>query len=725
MINISAFRIIVCSLLLLTLHLFAQDDDSLQVYQHDDIVVTATRSEKHISDVSRSLSLISKADLDNNVYISPVEALSQQEGVFVVGNGQNPGALQNIYLRGVNTNSTVVLVDGVRLTDPSSVDNSINLSELSLLNVDHIEMIRGAHSTLYGSSAIGGVINLITERNRKAGFNAEFYTQLGTFGKGTALFNQDLLLNYTFLNGLYISAAIYNSDIQGFDATTDTVTRRSVYNKPDKDNFKKRDFMSRVGFTNNQFDAWLTYRRSDQKADIDRSAYTDDDNATLDFSRDLVSYSAAYKWDDQVTLALNGGYSDMRRTAVNDSSVIDNRGNTDQTYSRGIYGGTTFTNDIQVNIFDKDFNAVIGAEQYSETMTSYDYIYSNSIFGVYEAETNLDDLNLETTTNNVFAHVDLNGKLAGALLSDFTLALGGRYIDHSSFGRTFTYEINPSLKISDGIIYGSVASGFNAPSLYRLYSPSANYISGLSLGNKDLKPEKSVSFELGIRQKIEEDYTFSVAVFNTKIEDVHEYVYLWDSNIAIDSLGNDWLRDDYRGDTYINAGTMTIQGLEIGFDTKLFYNLIFSGNISWIKGNQKFSLADINNNQTNGYHVQSFNNGSFIGGSITANGLARRANTANFSLVYNPFPFFSVAMMARYVGKRNDVFYDAAAGPYGALGTREATDFTLFDLSARYDINRQIKATMRVENLLDTEYYEIKGYNSRGRSFYLGLRYTL
>ena len=180
----------------------------------------------------------------------------------------------------------------------------------------------------------------------------------------------------------------------------------------------------------------------------------------------------------------------MHRTAINDSSVIDNLGTTDHTYSKGIYKGTTLTNDLQANLFFENFNAVFGAEQYNETMTNYDYFYSNGAFGLYESETDLDSLDLESTTNNLFAHVELKGNLLSSSLSDFNFAFGGRYINHSAFGTTFTYEVNPSFKISDGIIYASLATGFNAPSLYRLYAPISNYISGITLGNKNLKPEK-------------------------------------------------------------------------------------------------------------------------------------------------------------------------------------------------------------------------------------------
>lgn len=73
-------------------------------------------------------------------------------------------------MRGANSNHTVIMVDGMRLSDPSSVDNALDLGELSLTNIERIEIVRGAHSTLYGSSAIGGAVNIITKKNDRLGF---------------------------------------------------------------------------------------------------------------------------------------------------------------------------------------------------------------------------------------------------------------------------------------------------------------------------------------------------------------------------------------------------------------------------------------------------------------------------------------------------------------------------------------------------------------------------
>ena len=85
----------------------------------------------------------------------------------------------------------------------------------------------------------------------------------------------------------------------------------------------------------------------------------------------------------------------------------------------------------------------------------------------------------------------------------------------------------------------------------------------------------------------------------------------------------------------------------------------------------------------------------------------------------------SIGASARYVGKRDDVFYNASSGPYGALDKTEVSAFTIVDLSARINFTEDLIYTLRIENIFDTRYFEIKGYTSKGRSLYFGLRYSL
>ncbi len=713
---------IVFILFLFSSNTFSQSNDSLTVFQHDNaIVVTATRTEKKASDVSRSISLITKDDIRNSVYISPIEALSEKAGLFFIGNGQNPGSAQNIFMRGVNSNSTAVMIDGMRITDPTSIENSINFAEMSLMNIEQIEVIRGSHSTLYGSSAIGGVINFITDKNRAVGFNADFSTQVGSFGTGTSLFNQSLFMNYTFENGFYINGEIFNSKINGIDATINIIPDSLKFKSPDKDNFEKLENSIKTGFINNDWDIFMSYKKTNQKADIDAGAFADDDNAFLKYNRSLLTYSTKYKFNDAFNISLNGGYSDMTRTSIDDSSLINNLGDYDQTYTSGVYKGSTLNNEIQINYKAKNMSVLIGAGYNYEEMTSKNYTYSNSIWGVYEAQSNLDSLNINAKTQNLFSHFDLNGGLIGEKFKGFNLAFGGRYINHSTFNSIFTYEINPSYKFENGLLYGALSTGYNAPSLYRLFTPELNFSSGITRGNADLKPEESLSLEFGYRHYFSKTHSLFITLFNNKIRNIHEYVYLWNSDTQIDSLS---FFDD-RGDTYINAGTMTTNGVEIGFSSKISTSLSVSGNASWVYGKQKYSLNDIDTKHTQGNHVQVFNNGVFITKDIEVEGLARRSNTANVSIKYSPFTNFAINSQIHYVGKRDDVFYNLSIGPYGSLDKIRIANYTLLNLNFRYKFVNLVQLNLRLENVLDKKYSEIRGYSTKGRSLYLALHYSL
>ena len=708
------------------LALYAQEADSLQVYHLDDIVVTATRTEKYSSDIGRSLTLISEQEIKQGAYLSPSEVLATKEGAFIIGSNQNPGAAQGLYMRGAGTNSSVILIDGIPISDPSAIDNSVNLSELSFLNIKQIEIIRGAHSVLYGSSAIGGAVNFISAKNSNVGFNTELLSRVGTFGDNTFDFSQGLMLNYTFLSGLYFNAEVFNSKVDGLDATVDTVKNPATYNKRDRDNFSKTDYIFKGGFINNYWDIYFSYRDVDQKSDIDKGAYVDDDNAFLDFKRSLLSYGLAYTFSENLSVDITGGYSQINRNVFDDSSIVDESGNFDQTYSEDFFKGSLANNEIQLKYQDQKVSGIIGLGLKSETMSSKNYLYSNSSWGVFESRSNLDSLNLKTDTKNIFMHLDINGALVSKGLSKINLALGSRLTNHSTFGSYLTYSFNPSVKITaNSLLYASYATGYTAPSLYRLFSPQRNYISSITRGNKDLQPETSVSYEIGYKHNFSENGRFSVALFNTTISDVHEYIYLWDSSIQVSELGTDWQRDDYRGDTYINAGEIKNIGLEFGFNIKLIDNFSLSGNASWINGTQKFSTADINKNHTQNNHVQLFSSGLFIDKNYELNGLVRRANTANLSADYKPYKKLLLNIQMNYVDKKDDIFYNAASGPYGALDKKAVKSYSLYNLSMRYNLYEKLLTTLKVANIFDTDYREIYGYTTRGRSAYFGIRYSL
>lgn len=700
----------------------AQQADTTKAVELKPVTVTATRSEKNPIDVGRSVTVISNQDIKNSGANSIAEFLTMQEGIFVVGGQQNPGSLSNLFMRGANGNQTAIMVDGIRITDPTSTDNSIDLSELSLCNVDRIEIVRGSHSTLYGSSAIGGVINILTKKdNEKPGVHADAEVKGGAFNSNGTVQSENVLLNYTHKNGFYVNAGMYNTGSKGFNSTVDTVTNPNTYKHSDiGDGFQKLDLIGKLGYKTKNLDMYACYKQVMQKVNIDDGSFQDDDNYTVNFKRNLFTYGASYKFNDKFSVTYYGGMSDMMRKAIDDSSQVDNIGTTDHSYFSGKYKGSITSNDLQFNYRIKGIDLVAGGNLYKETMTAETYYYSTA-FGVYESKSNWDSLKINAQTANGFIHADLNGILLMEKLSAFNLGLGGRFVNHSMFGNVLTYEINPSLKLSkDALLYFSYTTGFNAPSLYQLYSPDKDFGSGITRGNKTLKPEESQSFEIGIKQKLNNQFSYSVAYFNTEVQNVVDYVYLWDKSKAVDSISF----GDYKGDTYVNLGTQYTHGFEFSLTSKISEKLILSGNLSIVQGKTKYNPSGIDTTHTGANHIQLFSNGSFVTKETESIGLVRRPSTANISITYTPMKKLALRVDARFAGARGDIYYDAALGPFGALNTVGVEDYTLLDFSARYEIIKGFTAMIRVENIFDTKYSEIRGYATRGRGFYGGIRYS-
>jgi len=723
--------IAVGALLCLSAGVSAQD--TLKKKELNEVVVSATRSEKSLNDVGRSITVVTADDIKKSGATSISELLTQQEGIYVVGAGQNPGMTSSIFTRGANSNQTVILIDGVRITDPSAINNSIDVAELSLANISRIEIVRGSHSTLYGSSAIGGVVNIITKKAEKPGLSVDAMLLAGTFGEGTSEISENVYVDYALKNGFYVGAEIYNTNVKGLNATVDSI-KSPVYKHPDMgDDFSKLDWVAKAGFKNAKLDVYASYKQTGQVTDIDKGAYRDDDNYTLDFKRSLLTYGASYKINDKFSVSYIGGFSDMKRIAIDDSSVVDSAGDFDRQYVKGIYEGKIMSNELQANYTTKGLKVVLGGGLYNESMnvnTSF-YYYNMWGFpaGYEEIKSSLDSVAPKSSTANVFLHTDIGGELISEKIKWFTLSGGLRMSSHNVFGTNFTYEINPSFKIAEtGLLYLTYATGFNAPSLYQLYDPTkyytwdTQYTTGLTRGNKKLGPETSKTFEIGFKQKIS-NVSLSAAYFKTVVENVIEYVYLWDKNVPVDMLGQGF-SDDYRGDTYINAGTMTTQGVELGISSKLAEKIIVSANVSLVSGKLKYSPADINPEQTGGNHVQVYNSGSFVTKEVEVSGLSRRPSTANLSLTYLPVKILSLRADVRYVGSRGDVYYESTLGPYGALGTVSVEQYTLLDLSANVKIWKGLSAGLRVANVTDKQYYEINGFSTKGRSFYGNVRYS-
>lgn len=688
--------------------------DSLRTYRLGELIVSASRFEENPQNVGRNVTVITRDEIASSGRSSVADLLAEQPGFHMIGNRQNPGSLQQGFMRNANNNHSVVMIDGVRISDPSTVNHSVDLSELSLAGVERIEIVRGSHSTLYGSSAIGGVVNIITRKGEEGSY-LDLSTSNGLTGGSAWTTHNSAAGGYSLGNGWHAGGAALLAWSEGMDATRDTVG--DSFLPPDRDPFRKHDLAGRIGYDRGEMKVFASFRRVDQQAELDKAAWVDDDNARVDFGRNLLGYGASAELSDRFTLSFDGAWSALQRDFTDDSSRV----------SSAIWDGTYTETRSDARMWDNGITAVYsgdhlrmsgGISHIRQAMESRTYTHIPS-FG-FEQSTELDSLSEHTT--GVFLHTDLAGSLAGDRLEAFSLVLGGRVVRHDAFGTHATWEVNPRFRTGSGLIYGSVTTGFNAPSLYQLYSPEEGFGAFTSRGNPALQPEESISAELGWKQPVGGDLRLELSLFRTQVRNVIEYVYLWNGDRPVSELDG----GDFRGDTYMNLSRQDINGMELTVAAWLLPRLFLEGNVTLTSTTHAFSPSDLDPAHSGGHHVQVFESGVFLDRPAELDGLTRRPGVrASAAAEWRPSVPVTLRLSTRYVGKRDDIHYSASLGPFGAQDRNTVDGYQIFDLQATWNLSDRLSATALVENLFGRTYQEIAGYRTRGRGGMIKLAFRL
>ncbi|KAF0235749.1 MAG: iron complex outermembrane recepter [Chitinophagaceae bacterium] len=142
-------------------NLLAQKD-STSTKVLDEVVVTANKLEQKQSSTGKVITIIGKDQLDKSVGRTVAQVLNETAGITINGAYNNAGTNQSVFMRGAASGRTLILMDGIPVSDPSQINNEFDLNLFSINDVERIEICRGAQSTVYGSDAIAGVINIIT-----------------------------------------------------------------------------------------------------------------------------------------------------------------------------------------------------------------------------------------------------------------------------------------------------------------------------------------------------------------------------------------------------------------------------------------------------------------------------------------------------------------------------------------------------------------------------------
>ncbi len=475
-------------LLTASLQILAQTDSTTSG-QLDEVVVTATKFPVKQSQTGKVIIVINKATLEKNEGRTIGEILNEQAGVEVNGALNNLGTNQTIYMRGAGSGRTLILVDGIPVSDPSRIDNSFDPDLIPTDQIERIEICKGAQSTLYGSDAEAGVINIITIKpgitrpvNVKAtlagGNYGTYQTNLQIFGKLFKTLTYNLRYTHSSTDGFsaaYDSTGNHNFDKDGYrgDALTGNV------------NWKASSALSLQGF----------FQYSRYKIDADQSAFTDARNYTSANKNILFGGGFQYHLAG-TTITGNYRYSATNRDLLEDSLY-------GQTYYNDRYYGKSLFGEIYANTnLGKGFTFLNGADFNSISMNE------KGVSGTYP----LAFTDTALTQTSMYSSLFYSGK------SGLNAEVGGRLNTQSRYGSNLTFTFNPSFLVNRHFkIYASIASGFKTPSLFQLYDVFS--------GNVNLEAEKSLNFEGGM-QYSNQVLNLRLTYFNRKIDNGIDFDYI-------------------------------------------------------------------------------------------------------------------------------------------------------------------------------------------------------
>lgn len=430
-----------------------------------DIVVTATRIPQSVDSIGSSVSLLDAKTLETRQTPSLIDLLRTVPGVSVARNG-GVGTVSSVFIRGAESAQTVVLIDGVKLNDPSSPGGGYDFGTLLLNDIDRVEVVRGAQSVLWGSQAIGGVVNLIS-RTPTSDPRAAIHVEGGSFG--TADFRGDAS---GAIGPVAASAGL------GWYRTDGVSALARDAGGEEADGFNRFAANAAVRVTiaeplSIDLRGWYSDSETEIDGFLSVPPFSGTDTAQFNSSKQWVGYAGAnlVLLDGRFTNRL--GYS---RTKVE-------RGNFDPE------GATveTFTGDGENERLDYqggfDFGGGIRADFGLEREVSR---YATSSFGGPEARAR--------------ARLDSGFVQLGASPVDgLNLSVGARHDNHDRFGGNTSLAANLAYTPNGGatLVRASYGEGFKVPSLFQLLDPT--------FGNARLRPETAAGWDAGVTQKLADD----------------------------------------------------------------------------------------------------------------------------------------------------------------------------------------------------------------------------
>lgn len=657
------------------------------------MVTTATKTEKNIEGVSASVIVITEEEIQKtgastlDKILEKVPSINAQYGRF-----PHPSASSkaSISLRGMGANGTLILVDGKRLS--GETESPYEMTRITASMIERIEIVKGSMSTLYGSDAIGGVINIITKKVDKNVSTLDL--KYGSNGDGDAV-NK----NVNFTNAGSVDKLRYKINTSIDDTTPYKVnksyTQQAInpssgadLNGNSLDNISGNyDVTYKDEATVKTIGTRLEYDFSDNfTAGLDLSYFTEDregqylGNASAT-SGGLITNTPVNSEDKNRRIDISSDFKYL----INDDLSMNTK------VYRSYYKKRNYTDPLT---FDGATNTKFSANVTIDTLESdLTYILNDSNIittGLeYRKETrdsgaiNPDASSSEFITKVVnYKSLFIQDEIE---ISDTLNAIvGTRYDNISNADNKITLQAGLVKEIAeDTSIRANYAQGYRTPDIAELYVVSMYYKGAKRYGSEvintiktesyDLKPEQSQTFELSLSNKYE-NLSSVFTIFNNKVKDKIDLVSYNDSSSSTKYYTSE------------NIDQVDIKGAEVSFDYDLNKDIDLGLNTTYLKTEDESTGKEL---------------------TYTPN------ISASFSVNYKITNDLNTNLMLRYIGEQYS----------NSTNTEQTNDYTLVDLGAQYQINKNIEYYLGVDNIFNKEVDEEIGTNV-GSYYFTGLRIT-
>ncbi|MBV9860223.1 MAG: TonB-dependent receptor [Alphaproteobacteria bacterium] len=452
----------------------------------DPVTVTATLLPTPVREVGSSVSVVTSADIGQKQERTLPEVLQDLPGLNVVQTG-SPGGVTSVYIRGANANHTKVYIDGIDATDPSAPDGAFDFSQILASDIERVEVLRGPQSGLYGSDAIGGVVNIIT----KTGSGPPRLR--GTIEGGSfSTFNQTAGVSGS------ISRLTYDLDFAHFHSGDTEVTPVGLVppgRSRNPDYYDNKTVSSKLGLAlsdNLDVGAVVRYVDTDLVSTSDdflgpEPARSYSNNHEL-FTRGFAHFVLFDGTFDQ-TVGIN--YTEYQRP-VFDPNPADVAAGNDPAHYNGSRAKLDWQGHLKLAAGE---TVVLGAE--------------------HELDRLDDSAPVSAHVTNDAGYAELQSNIG----ERFFNALSVRFDDNGEFGGYPTFREAPAFVLPTGTkLKGSVGTGFKAPPLDQLYDsyPQYNFFA-----NPNLKPETSLGFDMGLEQSLwDKTVEFGGTYFHNNIDNL-------------------------------------------------------------------------------------------------------------------------------------------------------------------------------------------------------------